>query len=696
MKKKLIVLQEGNKDCGAASLLSVIRYYGGDISLDRLIELTKTNKEGTNFYNISETARALGLATRCYAVDDVNKLRELPLPILVQLNNKGNNHFVVLYKITEDKVVVMDPSSGRRVVDLFDFSSTWTSNIMIFEKIKDLTIYKNNKLLNKSIIRCLLSNKNIIISTFILSLIFTLLSLLISLYSQIIFDKVLDSTMNNLVIITLIFSILIVLNNITSFTRNYLIVYLNQKLDVTIILSTFSKIVMLPYHYYKNKTTGEILSRINDLSYLKNFITNFIITLVLDLLLFTVSIIVIYIINKKILFLYLLIIILYMIIVLIFNPIIRKATILNQENNARLNNNIVEALTSFETIKGLNIEDTIIFKFSKIYSKSLNTLYYSEKISNTLIFIKGLIEEIGILFCSFICFREINNGNLSIGSYTSITLLSGYLINPSKNIINSLNNYHYVRSSIKRINNLLDIEEDNIYDNNKLKVNGNISVKLLSYTFNNRNYIFNNINFYIKDKDKVLVLGPSGSGKSTILKLIYKYYKVDRDKIYINNYDINDYSMKDIRQNVTYVSQQELLFTDTIRNNIILGRRVEEEYFLNISKITYVEDIVQNSILGYDYMLEENGINLSGGQRQRIILARSLLKNSSIIMIDEGFSQIDSLLERKILENIFSYFSDKTIIVISHRQDNKDLYNRILQFNNNQVINLEKRKRQCI
>ena len=696
MKKKLIVLQEGNKDCGAASLLSVIRYYGGDISLDRLIELTKTNKEGTNFYNISETARTLGLATRCYAVDDVNKLRELPLPILVQLNNKGNNHFVVLYKITEDKVVVMDPSSGRRVVDLFDFSSTWTSNIMIFEKIKDLTIYKNNKLLNKSIIRCLLSNKNIIISTFILSLIFTLLSLLISLYSQIIFDKVLDSTMNNLVIITLIFSILIVLNNITSFTRNYLIVYLNQKLDVTIILSTFSKIVMLPYHYYKNKTTGEILSRINDLSYLKNFITNFIITLVLDLLLFTVSIIVIYIINKKILFLYLLIIILYMIIVLIFNPIIRKATILNQENNARLNNNIVEALTSFETIKGLNIEDTIIFKFSKIYSKSLNTLYYSEKISNTLIFIRGLIEEIGILFCSFICFREISNGNLSIGSYTSITLLSGYLINPSKNIINSLNNYHYVRSSIKRINNLLDIEEDNIYDNNKLKVNGNISVKLLSYTFNNRNYIFNNINFYIKDKDKVLVLGPSGSGKSTILKLIYKYYKVDRDKIYINNYDINDYSMKDIRQNVTYVSQQELLFTDTIRNNIILGRRVEEEYFLNISKITYVEDIVQNSILGYDYMLEENGINLSGGQRQRIILARSLLKNSSIIMIDEGFSQIDSLLERKILENIFSYFSDKTIIVISHRQDNKDLYNRILQFNNNQVINLEKRKRQCI
>ena len=192
------------------------------------------------------------------------------------------------------------------------------------------------------------------------------------------------------------------------------------------------------------------------------------------------------------------------------------------------------------------------------------------------------------------------------------------------------------------------------------------------------------------------MLGPSGSGKSTILKLIYKYYKVDRDKIYINNYDINDYSMKDIRQNVTYVSQQELLFTDTIRNNIILGRRVEEEYFLNISKITYVEEIVQNSILGYDYMLEENGINLSGGQRQRIILARSLLKNSSIIMIDEGFSQIDSLLERKILENIFSYFSDKTIIVISHRQDNKDLYNRILQFNNNQVINLEKRKRQCI
>lgn len=106
----------------------------------------------------------------------------------------------------------------------------------------------------------------------------------------------------------------------------------------------------------------------------------------------------------------------------------------------------------------------------------------------------------------------------------------------------------------------------------------------------------------------------------------------------------------------------------------------------------YVNDIIKDNPLGDNFMLEENGVNISGGQRQRIILARSLLKNSNVIMIDEGFNQIDINLERKILKNLFYYYKDKTIIVISHRKENIDLYDRMIKFSNGKVINLERRR----
>ena len=117
-------------------------------------------------------------------------------------------------------------------------------------------------------------------------------------------------------------------------------------------------------------------------------------------------------------------------------------------------------------------------------------------------------------------------------------------------------------------------------------------------------------------------------------------------------------------------------------NNIILERDIDEKTYIDICRMVYVDDIIKDNILSYDYNLEENGANISGGQRQRIILARALLKNSKIILIDEGLNEIDINLERKILKNIFSYYKDKTIIIISHRLENIDLYNRVINIEN--------------
>ena len=689
MKKNLIVLQDGAKDCGAACLRSIIQYYGGNVTLERLIELTKTTKEGTTFYNLKEASEEIGLATRSYRVDDIEKIKEINIPFICQITKNNYTHFIVVYKIKDNKLLIMDPSIGKQSIDIFDFNNIWTGNIMLFEKVSTLPLEEDLNITNRLIKEVLKNNKGNIIFVMILSLISTILSCLVSLYSQIIFDKIIDTELNNLIIITLTFSILYIIKNITNYIRNHILIYISQKLDINILLNTFTKVVLLPYNYYKNRRSSEVLSKINDLSYIKNFISKIIVTTFLDFLLLMVATITIYYKIKEVLIIFIIAQILYILIVLIFNNYIKNITIKRQEATAILNNTIIESVSTFETIKGLNIEDNIIYKFSKDYSSLLNITFDIDKLNNLLTFLKEMIINICLITVDYYIFKNIMNGISTTGDYLTITILSSYLIYPISNIMDLSYEYHYIKNSIKRANTFFEVEEEKIHDKRKLIVNGNIKITNLKYTFNNKYYVLNDINLFIKNNDRVLILGSSGSGKSTILKLLYKYLEADRKTIYINGYDINDYSLSDIRESITYVSQNELLFNDTIRNNIILGRDVSEIDYLNICKILHIDDIVKDSIQGYNYVLEENGINLSGGQRQRIILARSLLKNSNIIMIDEGFNQIDITLEREILQDIFTYYHNKTFIIVSHCKENSDLYNRIIKIKNGVVQSIE-------
>ena len=693
MKKNLIVLQDGNKNCGAAALLSVIRYYGGDISLDRLTDMLNITRDGTNFYDMSMIARKFNIVAKCFKADGVEDIKNISVPFIVHMNNKNYTHFVVVYKISNNRVIVMDPAKGKCIIDMFDFSSMWTGYIMLFEKINDIPKYGNENVLNRIIKSVLVNNISMIIFLVILSIIFTILSCIVSLYSQIVFDHVIDTTINNLIVITIVFSILFIVKNITSFIRNHLVIYLNQKLDVSIMLETYSKVILLPYTFYKNRTTGDVLSRINDLSYLKNFICKIIISIFLDFLMFIVSFIIVYCISSKILLLVLFISFLYFIVIVIFNSIIRRNTSLNQENISSVNNMIIESVSGFETIKGLNVEDNMILKFSRLYTRLLNNLYYSEKVNNIVLILKNLITDIGMFIINFVVIKMIMDNKLTIGNYMTISFLGCYLIYPIKNLIEVLNEYHFVKSTVNRGNDLLCCGVDELYKKSDMVVNGNINIKNLNFTFNNKYYVLNNITFNIKEGERVLILGESGSGKSTIMKILYKYYMVDRGYIYLNGYDINDYSVSDIRSKITYISQNEMLFSGTIRENILLDRNVSQIDFLNICNIVMVDEIIKNNLLGYDYLVQEGGVNLSGGQRQRIILARSLLKDSNFVMIDEGLNQIDIKMEREILSNIFNYFYDKTFIVISHRKENIDLYDKVINVSNGQIDKIEERVR---
>lgn len=679
--KKFVVLQEGIKECGCACLLSIIRYYHGNVSVERLLELTRTNKDGTNFYNLEVAGKELGLMSKGYKVDNIKKLQEINRPFISQVIINQMKHFVVVYKVKNEIITVMDPAKGMVKMKVCEFEKIFTGNILVFEPYKKLPVYQEDNYVLEILKEIINNNKKIVGNLMGLTLVATIFTCLYSYYFQIMIDNIKNNDRFNMIIITVIFLVILVIKLGLEYLRNNLLLYLNEKIDLSIISTTIKKIIFLPYNYYKNKTTGEVISRINDLFYIKNVMVKLLMTIFLDMILVIVVLGILFMINDKLAWLLLLIVIIYILIWLVYRPYINKMTNITQEDSAQVNSLLVETISSYETIKGLNLEYIFNKKNTQLYLKNIDDNINFMRLLNDQEILKDLFEKIIILMITGLGIRYVMDESMTLGMLVTFNTLLYYFIGPVRDGFDMYKEIYYVKNSVKRINSLVNYQYENMDALSGLEINGNIIINKLTFSYNGVVDIVKDLSLEIKDKEKVMFLGPTGSGKSTLLKIIYKYYQIERDKIYIGGYDINDFSLKDIRDNMVYISQNEMLYTDTVRNNIVLDREVLEEEFLRVCEITEVNDIIMNKLKSYDYVLEENGANLSGGQRQRIILARSLLRKSKILLIDEGLNEIDINLERKILKRIFNVYKDKTIIIITHRKDNMDLYDKVVQIN---------------
>lgn len=685
MKKKLVVLQEGNKDCGVCCLLSIIRYYNGNISLNKLMEMTKTTKNGTTFYNLSEAASKIGMASKAYYVDDFNNISVYSCPFISQVIRNGYTHFVVVYKISKDKLLIMDPALGSLYMSREKFLNIWTGYIMMFEKVKILPNYKDEKYINKLLYGLILNNKKIIVNCLLLTLMFCFLTIGYSVYLKVMIDKVLNQDKYLLIVISLIFFIVILFRSLTNLFRNQMLSYFNMRVDISLFLNSFKRILLLPYNYYKNKTTGEIISRVNDLSYIKQIISQLLTTVFLDIVLLLFSLVCLYFINSKMFVISFFIAILYMIIIFIYPRFIKTKIYESQAEVAKVNSYLVESISGLETIKGLRCEKMVNDRLESFYTKAQATIFDYNIISNGVLFLKDLIFYVGVLLINYVGCVDIMNGNFTVGSLLTFNTILGYFLNPLQNFIDLADDYVYVRGVFKRANGLYEVKLDDLESKNGLRVEGDISFNNLDFSFNGKDQILKSIKIEFKAKEKILLLGNSGSGKSTLLKILYKYYDVSRGMVLVNGIDINDFSISDIRDDIIYVSQNETLYTGSIKDNILLNRDIDYKDFLDMCCYLEVDNIIKDNLLGYDFLLEENGANISGGERQRIILARALFKKGNIILIDEGLSQMDIDLERRVLKRIFSIFKDKMIIVVSHRFNNMDLYDKVFKLKDGMV-----------
>lgn len=662
----------------------IIKYYGGYVDMETLRDMTNTNKNGVSAYDLIETSKKLnfesyGIRTSLIELKDL----KLILPCIAHVTiDKTYQHYLVIYNINyhNQKITIADPKGQIRRLSFKEFESIWQGILLILFPIRTIPLSIKSTPYQEIIEPIIKNNKSYLITICLLSIILTIFGVAASFFVKYMIEAISAHQQGNMLLILLIFSIIYFIKIITDFYRNKIIIFLNQKIDLFLTTDTFKHIIHLPYRYYRNRTTGDIISRLTDLQAIRTVINKVAISLFVDLPLAMITLIFLYIISPALLLISIMILGLYLIIVFIFKRLFTNVIDSCQEEKAIVTSSMIESISAFETVKGINLEENIIKNNEKKYVSLLKHTYRFDTLYNYQYLLKELINTIGFLSIIYVGARMTLDGRLTLSNLILFDTLLTNFLSPIRNILDLDTNIKEASSALRRISNIKYKKKEQDGHISK-KITGTITFKNLSYSYSNMVNVLKDINISIKSGDKVMIIGQSGSGKSTLLKFLMRYYEVPRETLFLDNVDINDYSQHSLKEGISYISQQETLFTDSLYNNIVLKRKITDEKFLETVNMCLVQPIIKNNNLGYNMLLEENGFNISGGEKQRVILARTLLKDFNILLIDEGLNQVDINLERKILRNLFTKYPDKTIIIISHRLENMDLFDRIIELN---------------
>ena len=667
-----IVKQNDLRDCGVACLLSIIRHYGGNVPIERLRIDTYTNKDGTTAYNLIETAKKYGFDACGKKIDSLSD-NNILLPVIAHLNTDGLLHFVVIYEIKKNKVVIMDPAKGKAIYLMDEFLNKWTGVILEFYP-KDNILYlkKDNKLFDL-IMMFVKENKKLLFTLFIINVLFVLFSIINSFF----FKVGINNLDNNLKLIVVIFSIILIFKCILQFLRAYYENYINMHLETSLLKEFINHLFHLPSRVIFSRTVGEIVTRVSEVGNVKSLFTDLFITFFLDFILTLVTIPILCSINSKLFLILCLSLLVYLIIGLFYSKYLYKKVMQNIDYKDKYSSYLIDSISCFQSINNLNVTDKILkeneYKISAYINDEFSMNDFCIKIES----VKNFVSELCYLFINIYGLFLIKSGDLDFVNLVLFNTLISFFLDPIKNFIDILPKFNFLKASFNKISDFINVpvENDSISD---IKLsNFNLSIKNISFTYNDFINILSNFSLKVSSGEKIMLKGKSGCGKSSLCKIIAGLESIKKGDLLIGDINYKDLKRNDLVNNILYVGQYENLMSDSVKNNLYFNREIDSELFHKTMKMCHVEDIVKNKPLRYETFINMDSNNLSGGEKQRIILARSLLNSFNILVLDEALSEVDYKLERKIINNIKREYKDKTIIYVTHKKQD-DLFDKVI------------------
>lgn len=674
-RKKHYRSQMDQKDCGVASLAMVFGYFGSYYSLARLRELAKTTINGTTALGLVKAAQTLGFEPQAIQADmTLFDSPNLIFPFVVHvLKDKELFHYYVVTGKDKQNIHIADPDPEVRLTKLSRerFEEEWTGTTIFVAPSPNYQPHKDKNQGLTSFLPILINQKGLIINIILATVLVTLINIIGSYYLQSIIDTyVPNQTSSTLSIISICLVIVYALQQILSFAQDYLLIILGQRLSIDVILSYIKHIFNLPMSFFATRRTGEIVSRFTDANSIIDALASTIISIFLDISMMLMISIILFLQNSNLFFMSLLGLPIYAVIIIAFMKPFEKMNRDTMEANATLSSSIIEDINGIETIKSLASEKTRYQKLDREfvdYLKRSFTYSRAESQQKALKKFAQLLLNVCVLWMGA---NFVMDGKMSLGQLITYNTLLYYFTNPLENIINLQSKLQTAQVANSRLNEVYlvksEFEEQKMVEDLSM-VQGDMTFKGIHYKYEYGQDILSDINLTIKQGSKIALVGISGSGKSTLAKMMVNFYNPNQGEIRLGDMNLNQIDKKSLRQHINYLPQQPYVFNGTILENLLLGAKegTTREDILRAVELAEIREDIERMPLNYQTELTSDGTGISGGQRQRIALARALLTDASILILDEATSSLDILTEKRIVDNLMNL--DKTLIFIAHR-----------------------------
>ncbi|MCG1010961.1 ABC transporter ATP-binding protein [Salinicoccus sp. ID82-1] len=501
-----------------------------------------------------------------------------------------------------------------------------------------------------------------------------------------------EDKVNMLIQVLLVFSfIFLIIRPPVEYFRQYLAQWTSNKIIYDIRKKMYSHLQMLSAKFYSNNKVGEVISRvINDVEQTKDFIMTGLMNIWLDLVTILIALAIMFAMNGELTLVSIIVFPFYIFGVWFFFGRLRKLTRRRSQALAEVQGFLHERIQGINVIKSFAVEKNESERFNDKNGNFLNKATDHARWTARSFSVVNTITDVGPLLVVGYGAYQVIQGNLTVGTLAAFIAYLDRLYGPLRRLVSSSTTLTQSIASMDRVFQLFD-EKYDVKDRpgaRELKqTDGNIEFQDVGFSYNGEDTdTLNHINFNVKSGETAAFVGMSGGGKSTLVTLIPRFYDVTSGKVKLDGTDIRDYTIESLRNKVGIVMQDNVLFSDSIKENILLAKPdATEEEMLEAAKRANAHDFIMSLPEGYETEVGERGVKLSGGQKQRIAIARVFLKNPPILILDEATSALDLESESIIQETLLELSQNRTTIVVAHRLSTITHADRIFVMVNGQI-----------
>ena len=543
----------------------------------------------------------------------------------------------------------------------------------------------------KRILKYLSDKKMILVMVFIFCVITTLVSILGTKLNGEIVDKyILTGDMSGLVKICIVLAFMYLVSSITTFIQNRAMINISQKTSAKIRMDLFNSIQKLPIKYFDTHQSGDLMSRLtNDVDNINTTLSQSVISLFAGVINIVGMLIAMIILNPLLTVVGLLTTPLMFIITRVLVKITQPFFVKQQKELGKLNGYVEEIISGQKAVLLFSEEEYVTKEFSKINKRLTKSSIKAQIASGFMGPLNNFINNLTYVIIAVVGGSLILKGNISVGIVFTFVLYMRNFTRPINEILNIFNTIQSALAGAERVFEVMDekpeMDSKDAKDVDVLK--GRIVIKNMDFSYENDKKILKSASIDVKEGETVAIVGPTGAGKTTIINLLTKFYDIDSGEILIDGENIDNITRKSLRKNIAMVLQDTFLFSETVMENIRYGRLdATDDEVIKAAKLANIHHFIKQMPEGYDTLLSDGGSSLSQGQRQLLAIARAILSNSSILILDEATSSIDTKTEVEIQKAMLNLMEGRTTFVIAHRLSTIRNADQILVLNNGEII----------